>query len=314
MNISTESTAGNCSVKTTIPFCIETYRACLIETLSTICFVLDGTGVLLNIGHIWILQKLKSEQGNLHLRLLQYASGSDLFAAVSNRLRGHCRLRIFLRDRPIVVSTVIVFWDWVYLFRYYVLAFSSYERYLAICKPFSYSQNRFVNNSRLALALAAGICLLTTGLREYAFRNHLCLDSYLGYSSSYHNTEGSLYSAATVVILMTIIIICSAKVLLELKRIKDRNTMQENDDIKRITKYILVNNLLFIACLIPVTLTFIVLSVANSHSVTALFISTVPYTSYGAVNVIVFALMTKGYKAHIRQIIGCKRGTVDPGL
>ena len=107
--------------------------------------------IVLNTIHTFILKKLRKDNDSVHLHIVVIMSIHDISISSMTTLSSFCVYRWIERRQRCVYAFIESLWLITGLMRYTIVATASYDRYIAICKPFEYSAHRLLANTTISL-------------------------------------------------------------------------------------------------------------------------------------------------------------------
>ena len=290
MNISETADSSSQANGTTTTFFTED------ENSTKICDIPLGSFhiflILINVVHLLILHKLRQQQGEktVALVILILISTNDVLVSCVLVLKYCCItfdtcIDEILKQLGFTLATA----------RYLVLAAACYDRFMAICKPYSYADNHFLKYITQYVTLLT-ICMYVVvqplGLAE---KQCWCF-------SAHENTQEAAvavtgFRVATVMILSASIIISTVFVLRELQLMKKRqnNIVTPDPSILKATHLVLVTTLVFFCCLIPPAIVELYFESKDLFSLKRMRMR-ILFDSYAVQNVIVHGVMSKPYR------------------
>ena len=260
--------------------------------------------IVLNTIHTFILKKLRKDNDSVHLHIVVIMSIHDISISSMTTLSSFCVYRWIERRQRCVYAFIECWWLITGLLRYTIVATASYDRYIAICKPFEYSANRLLANTTISL-LTVYLTYLTvnapfTALQvcgSFALKNPLVADRLRWGQLGIYSL---LPSVSIPVIITTLCLV--VRELRKMKRQRDAYGPIPDLLVIKTTRVVLVTVVVFICCLIPPICTEIYFSIPSDRPTTAIRESKLRlsmrmiFDSYAIINTFVFAIMHKPYQ------------------
>lgn len=266
--------------------------------------------LVVNIFHILVLRRLPSIRGTAYLFILQQISVADIYAMLSLFSMFCFYHQIYLGKNIIIGVLFATMHEHCGLVRYSVLSAASIERYLTLCHPLGggpeffkqWSQPQQIKTFSVGSWIAA---LVFSFAKNYFLRGDICVWAFYG-PGNIGSLKASICLLAYTAVWTAIIFFCNVKVLIELKQVRIRNKHQRIRDklVRRGFLYIVIINIAFYVCLIPVTAT-IILSPFEKYVVNVRWFVHVLYMSYGIFNVVTYGWAMKPYRTLVCKILMC---------
>ena len=262
--------------------------------------------LFVNIFHIIILRRLPAIRGTPYSFVLQQISVADIYAIMSMGQIFCIYHKLYINKNIMIGVLFVTFHEHCGLVRFNVLAVASIERYLSLCHPLGGESVCFIVWSRARkVKLIAAVfwiaALVFSFLKHYLSRNELCVWAFYGPSTK-ASTGSSVMMCSYIAIITLIIVVCNFKVLRELKKVASRNKQSDRDQVaKRTVYYILIINVAYYICLLPVGAVIIMGPLGHGITKVRWFIH-ILYSSYGVFNVVIYGLVMKPYRTVISAI------------
>lgn len=213
-----------------------------------------------------------------------------------------------------VIVTILA--GFPFVARNLVLAIGCYERYVSICHPYQVNSNKIVNNIKLCLGTAWTISFIlmtitiVTDTTEYYF-------SVVGALPGEPNKQTSIVFGGSLTITFITSAICLSKALRELMRMQSRSAVPAQDDLiaKRSTQYITIVSITHHFSYIPTILSVVCNSVDDIPNSTGDLVRWIFFyymVMYSIFNVVLYFIMTPGYRIHVMNLLMFKKSTVRP--
>lgn len=237
-----------------------------------------------------------------------HISFTDLLTSLSLIAQINCELhKLVLGRSKILAGAISTITFTAPNFRYIILAVASCERYLALCKPFTYESNifiRHINRCVYAMWLITGFY---QALREIVFGNEVCLNNIVG-ATNFEGAGPKSWTYLGIGIPIVTIIVFSSRVAHELRKMRIR---LQDSQLMKASLYVVAINMEFIACLIPVFVCFL-MTMIYKCGFTGQWISLLMFILYGALNTLTYGWLTKSYRQEVLKLFGCASNTVAP--
>ena len=240
---------------------------CANSTASLIFNVINVTTIFINILHLVVLISLQSLKDKSYKVLLVSLCLLDIRVNLAFLLPTDCSLRTFL-DTSAPLPTL---WNLILCImlesgacvRFVVHCLSTYERYLAVCKPFTGGLNFFVRHLKKSMAgLAVFTTVATAGITaiQLSFeRDVICIHSVYG-PTNVQSLEivviGAVMICATPVVTCVLLTLTWREILH-----LHRTAPQHSTETKFAVKYVTVINVMFICLMVPSSVLYLVFSV-----------------------------------------------------
>ena len=271
--------------------------------LEVLIAVVNVMALVINCFHLWIISRLRALKGTQYRCVLISLSLADIVHNayvvafygcyaffMTNFARGEPKLRI-----PIALTLFTRNY-----ISFHVFALASMEKYLAICKPFSYESSAIVR--RLPVNFVVAWLYVFSLSTVFAIVDALNL---IPWMTSVRMTvlRTSVLAIAPSLLSGALLI----KVYKELRRmrIRSQNSSEDSDKTKAAMYLIIIFTLEMIVFL----LNSICVIVLHSTGVVVIckiwngFIKA-PYT---ILNTVIYGWRTRSYRQYVRKLIGCKR-------
>jgi len=191
-----------------------------------------------------------------------------------------------------------------------VLALASYERYVAICTPFKYVNNKVVQHLAVGYIFIWIVSFVISAIMKSVAFGKYCVDdlvlTFPTLSTLTIAVQIMLLSAPAVVTIVTL-----GKVGVELKQMSRRAVQPaEHEELKKAAKYVLLTSILFYLSFF-LTLAGIgarKLAKLSDEKAKLLHISAFIFQGlYGTLNVILFIYLNPTYIQQIIKLLKCKQ-------
>lgn len=292
-----------------IDLCTATPELCIPLVWHMVLLLLHSVTLLANGIHLAVLRKLQLHQQKLaYYIILCYMSLTDIVHSLTAIFQFSCWFRTTVTNQTgIFIAFFSALVDSSLMMPYLVLTAASFERYIAICKPYSYKTNKLVNNiGKLLLCshvLTVGLCFA----RNLVFIDDLCIDSIKGprMRSLKESSDVAIGMTCTIFLSVVVLVFTLYKVLRELQLMKKRSMSEDERDISKAAEYIFSIIIAFTLCLLPLYICIIMVSIGV---VVKAFIWASQFGSglYGLANVAVYGWMYSSYRSKLKEMITCK--------
>lgn len=159
----------------------------------------------------------------------------------------------------------------------------------------------------------AGFCigsLVFSVIKNYFFRKDLCLWALYG-PATIGSSGSSLCIFSYILFMTVIIVVCNAKVLIKLRRVRSQNLQhsqqqRSNNLARRGFFYVMIVNIVFYICLIPTTV-LVILGPLGQPILKARWAVHLTFSFYGILNVFIYGWILKPYRTLVRNILTCSK-------
>lgn len=311
-NLTTEGISQNTStLDGWIPMCEEDFQR--IDSVAYTLAAVNTLSILYNMFHIYVLSTLSSLKRSAYYHILTHLTAADIHMASYTI----CQL-IFNRTHFFSISTLhaIVIYDILfstsYTNRYLIMTVACLERYYALCRPMEHKTSKLVNYIHIWLPACWIFSFLLIAVRDVVFVHDLCFDSLTG--PAIRNGLGPGVFTSTASIVPSIITgLLVTRVLVELFCMRKREVAQTETQVKRATLYLSIIVIVFFVCLIPPSMSYLMLiSGVENLSSMGYYIGVVFFTTlYGFLNTLIYGWMNSTYRKRVRLILHCKRNQIE---
>lgn len=288
--------------------CDGTTSPCGMLALEIAAIVINLFGTALNILHLVVLRKIAHMKGTAYLNILLFMSITDIFSSLTYILRKLCPIRHYYYHNSLILSAVSsTVFDAPSFGRFYILVVATVDRYTAICLPFHYSKSLITTRTKACniAVLVFGVCVLA--IRDVIFYDSICLDTIAGPSGVTLPGGAAIYSSVFAVVPISIILVLSGLIMRELYKMRSRSMSDQQKSINNAAKYILIVNLVFGVCLMPVCIWLIYSSVSqDAVNHTLAWITAETFALYGILNCFIYGWMSKTYQKTLAKMV-CMR-------
>ncbi|KAF6023580.1 hypothetical protein EB796_018112 [Bugula neritina] len=282
--------------------CENVAELCADSTIPTASMVLNMFGVVCNILNLIVLKTLDKSKRNGYFWVVVNIGISDIATGIVFTLLVSCdlnRLVVKLSDKKVLVYQVVI----------NILGFATYlARNLILT-------NKVLNNLGACLGaiwIVSFIVMavsLATDTRSYCF-------SVFGSMPMEYNTQTDVIFASFITITLTTCVILLFKTWKELKRMQQRNTARPDDlMVKRSAQYILIICVTFYLLYVPAFLAVVfdvIEALPRRLTIVTRWIAIYYQAIYGTLNIVVYIVMTPGYRSHIMRLLRVKKVRVQP--
>ena len=301
--MSSNTTAANSSLGSdvggTTPVCFKPFDGVIA--------VMNMISLLFNIFHLIVLSRLQSLKGTKYRYILYNISLADIVSIISVAYLYSCydaNLMIFITGKLGARIPLNVFLGLGNYTAYFVFMVASAEKYLAICKPYSYQSSIIVRRLPVWFAMA-WLFVLTALTLSFVAMSH----------STAPWVRGWQWTVLTLIVMAafpsTVSIVLLTSVCKELKRMKNQSaTVTDNGEERKAAIYlIIVFTMEMIVFLLNVAC-ITILSYTNTLVLCKIWNLAIkaPHTM---ANTAIYGWRTKAYQQHVRRMFGCKPSRVE---
>lgn len=302
-NITLNSTTVNSTDG--LELCGET-KVCLDLAWTIAVNLLNSMTVIANVLHLVVLGRMHHLKGMPYRTLLQAFSVTDIALALTFISLSNCEVRLLVTAFGGLGAILSTVGNSLSVFRFYIIAVASQDRYSAICRPFEHYQRptKSGNLLKCSLLLLYVSLLAAMELREYIFYQDLCLDYMLGPTLFRRSIGGSIIT--TVITLPAIFFTSchSYRVVLELHQMKRLET-DFRRPINSVISYILLESVATSLCLLPLVIN-VVFSLLNIDSYEFLSTAFVSFQLHGSLSTVIYGWVKVNYRREARRLLSCK--------
>ena len=268
--------------------------------------VVNAMAFVINCFHLWIISRLRALKGTQYRCVLINLALTDIVHNVYIAAFYSCFkffiINFTLGEPELRIPIAIMLFTRNYIC-FHVFALASMEKYLAICKPFSYESSAIVR--RLPVNFVVAWLYVFSLSTVFAIVEAL---DFIPWMTKVRMTvlRTSVLAIAPSLLSGTLLI----KVYRELKRMRNRSqSSAEDDDETKAPMYLIT---IFTLEMIVFLLNSICIIVMHSTGVVVIckiwhvFIKA-PYT---ILNTIIYGWRMQSYQQYVRQLIGCNRPRV----
>lgn len=279
--------------------------------------------LLSNVLHYLVLRKVGKDtdaSGRAFITFMQHLCGADLLIALLLILYVNCEIRKLILVSDPLFAAAVFSTKTVAVYRYFILMLSSYERYLAVCRPLNYSQNWILSHIHLCCGCSLLTVLGIAVTRDYVLSVEFCILRVSGVEAA--NRNGSIVNMGLPAIPLIATFALSMKVVATLRarqKLMDQRRGAEQRRIRvfrGVTRFILINNLLCFVCLIPSLVTFSILPAIGLYSFVSTYFSLLVFSLNSGFNNLLMISMNKKYRQRLRSFLVinsiCRKVTVEP--
>lgn len=268
--------------------------------------------IAVNAFHLVILKKLKQGNDTQALRILILMAINDISISSVTSLSSFCILQSIQRMNMCLFAVLESVWVMTGTMRYFILAVASYDRYVAICLPFRYVGDRFLNNKTvILLAIYLVILIINTPLKAIEM-GCIQISDYGNVDKEMTKSLRTTFQSLWTAICLLVIVITVTCVLRELHNMKHREGTTHHDQaVIKATHLILATISVFVCCLLPPICTEIYFATIQDGDSRLRQRSRMVFDSYAFLNVIIYAAMSKPYQQEVTNYFrfSCKRTT-----
>ena len=282
--------------------CIDS-EICLNSMWTLIIYTINSIVCAVNILHLLVLRRLHRLRGKPYLTILQTFSITDIAISMSIVALSCCPLRQLIRSEGYMLGSILSgVITTLSLFKMYVIALASQERYLTICQPLTHIEHLEMPFSHLKLCLLAVLTLLlvVVGIGEYMFNSDLCMNYVLGPTLLHKSKGASILFLALALSGIAFIAVRAAYIFKEIRRIilKSKHRHQMNT-----FKHILLE-LCALACLLPLTV-WITLNLLGIYLSELLWTALLAFNIHGALSTFICGWVMAAYRQEVGLLLRC---------
>ena len=289
-----------------VDVCSGTMFDCGRPVWEEIYDVMNVVSIAINIIHLSVLNELQSGTARGHIssyhKLLKQLAGVDIAYAIASCMKMCVFRRLLIGSEKIWGALVSGLTDWPSPVRYYTLALACYDRCVAIRWPLHHSSNRLILNVNTAHVVLWLIALLLTGVREYIFRDSVCIDGISGATTYFGSFTAATVYYCTLTPATIIIIVCMFISLAELKKMISTpitQVPQAQREVQRATVFTVANSILFLFCLFPGIIGSFQYALKIDVDFSVAYLGYALYLAYGIMNTLLYGWINKKYRATI---------------
>ena len=273
------------------------------DPLEIFTVVVNVIAFIINTFHLGIISRLESlKETRYRCVLINIALADIVYNVFMAVYYSYYKIVLitFAYGEPILrILLTIVTYTCNYM-SFHVFALASMEKYLAICKPFSYESSVIVRRLPVNFVIVWLYVFSVNTVVAFIVK----LDLISGMSNNAMPVLGTLVLAIAPSLLSGTLLI---KVYRELKRMRNRsqNSSEDSDETKAAMYLIIIFTLEMIVFL----LNSICVIVLHSTGVVVIFkiwqaFIKAPYT---ILNTVIYGWRTQSYRQYVRELIGCNR-------
>ena len=276
--------------------------------------------IIVNLIHLAVLYQLKKRYNSIPVTILIIMSVNDVSVASFNVVRFYCLHQAIYSYRCLTLTLAELGFN-LTIARYYIIAVACYDRFVAICTPYSYDGHQFLQNITLHLTMIF-ICTLVIGepLRIACERCWIFACITTESSASIVRLVLSGYHGILMTLIALLTIISSVCVLRELYMMSNNRSRMPTPCTAtlRLTHLVLITLLVFLLCLIPSAVMYFAAAYVTLD-ISGLVVR-VSFDSYAIGNVIVYGAMSRNYRHLVTEAIGFilsrfrKESRVEPSI
>ena len=280
------------------------------DPLEIFTAVINVIAFLINTFHLGIISRLETLKGTRYRCVLINIALADILHNVFMVVSRSCYkivLITFAYGAPeprILLASVIFTCNYT---SFHIFALASIEKYLAICKPFSYESSMIVRMLPVNFVIAW----------LYVISLSSCTAVILGLDliPAISNVELTVFRTSVLAIAPSLLSgTLLIKVYRELRRmrIRSQNSSEDNDKMKAAMYLIIIFTLEMIVLLLN-SICIVVVEYTGVEVICKIWNAFIkaPYT---ILNTVIYGWRTQSYRQYVRKLLGCNRsrvGTVE---
>lgn len=280
-----------------INYCGRSKPSNLIPSLDQTAITLNSISLLINILHVIVLSQMKSLKNTPYRAVLYNIAFSDIYYGLSELLR-------LLRKREYFP---VAFIPWIIVFntvtngglmaRYWLMAASTTERFVAVCRPMRYSTSAYINYLHFWM-IPYWIAPILLSLSKEVIDPKICLTYHFGPLNL-----GSKYAPVIIYLseAIPLLFACIALtlVIIELWKMKKRSLSEHEKEVMRATLYVVViTGILVVFMMYPLIQQILITKKLVVHGM--FYVGQLIYAFYGIVNTVIYGAMTPAYRRQIQ--------------
>ena len=264
--------------------------------------------IIINIIHIVILNHISALKQKPYLKILQHLTIGDVVYNSFDIPLCICSLRNWLfASFDLSYAAVLHLLRLVSLCaRFNLLVLTTYEKYLAICKPYRYEQSVAIRHVHLSAMVTwiLSVALILPGW--IFFWRDTCWNQIYGPMYSTGNDAGRLYNGAVAILLTVILLVFAAQILHKLVKMNKAHTTYNGLDfmLMRAGAYVITISLIYVIC--QFTPVIIMAAVRMVERRTYLWTDIFSYSlwlSYGYINTFLYGWFSPAYRRQAHTLV-----------
>lgn len=212
-------------------------------------------------------------------------------------------LRVISSQKKYVLC-ILSITDFTMVVKYFIVLSTCIERLIALTFPFRYQNLLIINYINAILICQWIICLIWSIIRDVVFLDEICIEEVFGPLNIVSQGPGTmtfmLCSSVSVITAIALV-----KVFIELCKMRSRSVTNDQErEVIAATNYVVVTTVLFLICLVSLATIAPLVEDLTGHStfIIAAYVILAAHSSYGLMNTLVYAVISKSYRVTFRNI------------
>ncbi|KAF6030930.1 hypothetical protein EB796_010762 [Bugula neritina] len=288
---------------------------CRYEVVSKFTVTLNLFSIIISALHIGLLTNVHKLLRKKYYWILIHIGVSDIVTSISYILTFNCEFTkfIFTRTEDIarnIILGVTTFTISLATIRSYILTLANYERYTAICSPFSYNTNKIVKHMEWCFIATWMIIPAIYTVLQVSTSHRPCLNDF-GTVLLQPSIPRAIVIACLITPSILVTATCLGKFGLELKKMNKRFSQPITDPyLRKAGTYVLVTSFMFYLSNIPGLVCFCLNPLSNYYDeVLAIltWFAGVYHALYGIFNVFLYVYLNPNYWKYLAKLLRCKK-------
>ncbi|KAF6022671.1 hypothetical protein EB796_019022 [Bugula neritina] len=270
---------------------------------------MNGFSLVLNLFHIGIIYKSMGRKINLYYKIIISVSIVDMLDAVKFMVKFNCGTRQLVVSNIYMAAAALVFQEFSSYSRIIVLTLAFFDRWLVLARPYQYEDSKFVQFFWLFLTLPCLLLITLLTIKSGTSIQKFCFHMYDGIKHC-NTLIGKIFFCYW---LHTLMLICHTTFLVitlrELRKMRQRSNLTSQDTLTRkATITIIAIMISYYLSFLSQPFIWLIVKIPGIESSAVQSVSLVDnlfISMYGMLNVVIYGVMTKGYRAAIKKLF-CK--------